>query len=63
MNAKDLNQLRQTPEDPSRVISSDGSVRPAVDTGYRVGQKTSHLFNRKKDVGINTPRSWGADGT
>lgn len=59
MDIKKLNELRQTGDDPSRQISADGSVRPTVDTGFRVGMKASQFLNKKKDA----TRSWGADGT
>lgn len=59
MDSNKLNDLRQRDEDPSRVKSSDGSIRPAVDTGFRKGMDARKFINAPKTEG----RSWGADGT
>lgn len=58
MDSNKLNALRQSDDDPSRVKSNDGSVRPAVDTGFRKGMDARKFINKPK-----TERSWGADGT
>jgi hypothetical protein len=59
MDANKLNTLRQRDEDPSRIKSNDGSVRPAVDTGFRKGMNARKFLNQPKATG----RTWGADGT